>query len=120
MLRGGGACLALFAAANALHMGFVRGVVPYAYVPRLNPPNVRGWNGVVTAESDEPPDFIVREAPAPQSVFRATVNAGGVPVSDVLQIWLDVASYPACGQQQADFIRRRFLESVIAGHRDRG
>src|SRR3954453_7694792 len=43
MLRGGRACLGLFAAASALHLGFVEGVPPYVYVQRLSPANIAAW-----------------------------------------------------------------------------
>jgi hypothetical protein len=46
-------------------------------------------------------------------VFRGAVHAGGVAVSDVLQVWLDVSSHPSRGQEQANVIRKRVLERVI-------
>lgn len=119
MLQGGHACLGLFAAAEALHFGFVRGVPPHVYVPRVQSP-VASWKNVVPVEGNEPPNVIVRQASAPQSVFRALVHADGVPVSDILQVWLDVSSHPARGQEQADLIRSKVLKPIIDGEPRRG
>jgi hypothetical protein len=33
----------------------------------------------------------------------------GVPVSDVLQVWMDVAQHPSRGREQADLIWRKIL-----------
>jgi hypothetical protein len=41
------------------------------------------------------------------------VRVNGVAVSDVIQVWLDVASHPSRGPEQADVIRRRVLEPII-------
>lgn len=120
MLRSGRACLGLFAAAEALHFGFVRGVPPYVYVQRLSPANIAAWKNVVPAEPGEQPDVILRQAPAPQSVFRGLVRVNEMPVSDVLQVWLDVSSHPSRGQEQAELIRRRVLDPVIRGEHERG
>jgi hypothetical protein len=120
MFRSGRACLGLFAAAEALHFGFVRGVPPYVYVQRLGPASIAAWKNVVPAEPGEQPDVILRQAPAPQSVFRGLVRANEIPVCDILQIWLDVSSHPSRGQEQADLIRGRVLDPVIRGEHERG
>jgi hypothetical protein len=120
MLRSGRACLGLFAAAEALHFGFVRGVPPYVYVQRLGPGGIAAWKNVVPAEAGEQPDVILRQAPAPQSVFRGLVRANEMPVSDILQVWLDVSSHPSRGQEQANLIRDRILNPVIRGEHERG
>jgi hypothetical protein len=119
MLRSSRACLGLFAAAEALHFGFVRGVPPYVYVQRLGPASIAAWKNVVPAEAGEQPDVILRQAPAPQSVFRGLVRANEMPVSDILQVWLDVSSHPSRGQEQADLIHDRVLEPVIRGEYER-
>ena len=113
MLRSGHGTLALFAAAEALHLGFVHGVTHYIYVPRLDAESLGAWKNLVLAGAGEQPDVIVRQAPAAQSIFRGRVNVNGVPVSDVVQVWLDVSSHPSRGQEQADFIRRRALKHVF-------
>ena len=70
MLGSGRACLALFAAADALRLGFVSGVPPYVYAHRIQPANLAAWKNLRACAPGEPPDLIVRQAPAPQSVFR--------------------------------------------------
>ena len=75
---------------------------------------------IVPAEQGEQPDLILRQAPAPQSVFRGLVRADGLSVCDVLQVWLDVSSHPSRGKEQADLIRDRVLDPVIRGDYARG
>lgn len=115
MLESGRACLALFAAAEALGVGFVEGVPPYVYVRRLSPASLSAWKNLVPIAPGEPPDVIVRQAPFPESVFRGMVRPHGIASCDVLQVWLDVFEHPARGQEQADLIRRRLLNPIIQG-----
>ena len=115
MARSGRACLALFAAAEALQLGFVQGVPPYVYVERLAPANVASWKRLIPAERHEVPDLILRQAPAPRSVFRGMVTRDEIPACDVLQVWLDVSAHPSRGQEQAELIRRRVLDPIIKG-----
>jgi hypothetical protein len=61
------------------------------------------------------PDVVLRQAPAPHSVFHGSVKVNDMPVCDVLQVWLDVSSHPLRGQEQADLIRRRVLDPLIKG-----
>ena len=120
ILGSGRACLALFAAAEALHLGFVKGVPPYVYVQRLNPTSVAAWKNIVPSSPGEEPDLILRQAPAPQSVFRGLVRVDDMPVSDIVQVWLDVSSHPSRGQEQAELIRKRVLGPIIKGEPARG
>jgi len=120
VLLGGRACLGLFAAADALGVGFVHGVPPHVYVERLRPRSLPRWKNVVPADPSEPPDLILREAPVAQSVFRGMVKANGKPVSDILQVWLDVRGHPSRGREQADLIHRRLLGKIIRPERSRG
>jgi len=113
MLGSGRACLALFAAADALRLGFVSGVPPYVYVHRIQPANLVAWKSLRACAPGEPPDLIVRQAPAPQSIFRGMVRPGGMAACDVLQVWVDVASHPSRGREQADLIRKRVLHRLI-------
>jgi hypothetical protein len=113
MLSRGRACLALFAAAEALKLGFVEGVPPYVYVDRIQPSHLSAWKNLRHCEAGEPPDLILRQAQFPQSVFRGLVHREATPVSDVLQVWVDVSSHPSRGREQADLIRRRVLAKVI-------
>lgn len=116
LLPGKRACLALFAAADSLGLGFVTGVAPHVYVERLGPETLSEWSNVIAAEPHEAPDFFVRQAPAPASVFRGAVKGtSGVLTADVLQVWLDVGQHPTRGREQADLIRQRVLDRVIAG-----
>ncbi|HLA77465.1 MAG TPA: hypothetical protein VJU18_07795 [Vicinamibacteria bacterium] len=117
MLGSGRACLALFAAADALRLGFVSGVPPYVYVHRIQPANLAAWKNLRACAPGEPPELIVRQAPAPQSVFRGMVRPEGMAACDVLQVWVDVASHPSRGREQADLIRKRVLQRVIEGGR---
>jgi hypothetical protein len=66
------------------------------------------------------PNLIIREASAPNSVFRGLVSANGLPSTDVLQVWLDVSSHPARGEEQADMIRDRVIGQLIHDERARG
>jgi hypothetical protein len=115
MLASGRACLALFAAAKALKLGFVEGVPPYVYVERIQPSNLAAWKNLRLCEQGESPDVILRQAPAPQSIFRGVVRRDVMPSSDVIQVWLDVGVHPSRGREQADLIRTRVLERVIDG-----
>lgn len=115
VLHSGRACLALFAAADALKLGFVYGVPPYVYVQRLQPASLAAWKNLRPCAPGEPPDVIVRQAPAPRSVFRGMVRPAGIAASDVLQVWVDVAAHPTRGREQADLIRKRVLQRVIGG-----
>jgi hypothetical protein len=115
VLARGRACLALYAAADALKLGHVEGLPPHVYVERF--PAADAWPGrdLRPCTAGEAPHFIFRKAPTPQSVFRGVVRPAGVAACDVLQVWLDVAADPARGREQAELIRRRVLQKVIAG-----
>ncbi len=63
----------------------------------------------------EKPDFILREASAPQSIFRGMVRVNGVPVCDAIQVWLDVSSHPSRGVEQAELIYDEVLSPIIKG-----
>jgi hypothetical protein len=114
IVSGNRACLALFAAADALKLGFVTGVPAYVYMERVDAATIATWKALRPCEAGESPDVVVRQAPAPQSIFRATVTVDGVAASDVVQVWLDVGSHPSRGVEQAEFIRRRVLEPMIS------
>ena len=113
VLNSGRACLALFAAADALHLGFVQGVPPHVYVERVQPSSLMQWKNLRPCGAGEPPDVVLRQAAVPQSVFRGMVKADGAAASDVIQVWLDVAAHPARGLEQANRIRQRVLDPII-------
>lgn len=117
MLASDRACLALFAAADALRLGFVSGVPPYVYVQRIQLASLAAWKNLRAISVGEAPDVIVRQAPAPQSVFRGLVRPDGMAACDVLQVWVDVAAHPSRGREQADLVRKRVLQPLIDGGR---
>jgi hypothetical protein len=106
------ACLALFAAAEALRLGFVHGVQPYLYIERMEP-RILERLGFSASSVDVGPDVYVRVPRNDESVFRAVVLNDGVPVCDVLQVWLDVAHHPSRGREQADVIWRKILAPAL-------
>lgn len=108
-------CLGLFAAAERLGLGFVHGASPHLYVESSDLGVLRQL-GLALAQQGEPADVMVRLAPRSDSIFRGAVRVGGVPVADVIQVWLDVQSHPARGRQQADEIRRRVLRPLFLEH----
>jgi hypothetical protein len=107
-------CLGLFAAADALGVGFVRGVPPHLYVRRLEP-GASPSKFLVHAEPNEPPDVIVRDAAFPNSIFRGAIQPAALRVTDIIQVWLDSAGHPARGQEQAEVIRGKVLAPLIEG-----
>lgn len=101
-------CLGLFSAANALRLGHVSGVPPHVYVPKISHLEDKMWRGLVAMPGGAP-DLIVREAASPQSTFRGAVMRDGVACADVIQTWLDVASHPTRGEEQAALIYNQVL-----------
>jgi hypothetical protein len=101
-------CLGLFEAAEALGVGFVHGVKPYLYLERMSAEVVRDL-GLSGNAGEEQPDLYVRIPGNRESVFRGVVRKNNVPVSDILQVWLDVAQHPSRGREQADVIWRKIL-----------
>jgi hypothetical protein len=106
-------CLGLFAAADALGVGLVHGAPPYVYLEQVDAHVVRQL-GLSRADSGGRVDVYLRVPAARESVFRAAVRADGVPVSDVVQVWLDAGVHPARGREQAEEIRRRVLRPLFA------
>lgn len=104
------ACVGLFAAATLLGSGHVAEGLPWVYVRKL-PED--GWPELVEAAHGEPPQLILKQAAAPESVFRGAVQVQGVQVSDILQVWLDVSSHPARGREQAEHLERTVLADVM-------
>lgn len=106
------ACLGLFAAAEALGFGFVRGVPPHIYLEREDLGLLRRL-GLSAEGADAGPDAYVRIPSNPECIFRAAVLAEGIPCSDILQIWLDVSGHPSRGSAQAKEIRRGPLAGLF-------
>ncbi len=111
--QSGDACLGLFAAAEELKFGHVSGVPTHVFVQKLPQPSDRKWRGLRPASPAEVPDLILRQASFPQSTFRGAVRRDGWSVSDVIQTWLDVASHPARGSEQADLIYEKSLRRIV-------
>ena len=108
------ACIGLFAAADLLKLGHVSGVAPHVYVRRLSaPPSDAGWPGLVPTGPGEPAQIVLKQASAPESLFRGAVRVDGVLVSDVLQIWLDASGNSARGAEQAEFLAHKVLSHVM-------
>jgi hypothetical protein len=101
-------CLGLFEAAEALGVGFVRGVQPFIYVERLNAAVLQEL-GLSENPEGQGSDIYVRIPGNRESVFRSVVEKNGLPISDILQVWLDVGQHPARGKEQADMIWRKIL-----------
>ncbi|MDA1307221.1 MAG: hypothetical protein O2917_08165 [Acidobacteria bacterium] len=109
------ACCGLFAAAHAHGFRHVTGVPIHLYVDNVDG-DALARMGVVPAQPHEAPDLILRIPQAKETVFRAQVMVGrGYRACDILQVWLDVASYPARGQEQADVIYRKVIEPMLVG-----
>jgi hypothetical protein len=106
------ACLGMFAAAKSLGFGFVHGVPQYFYLESLDQ-DVLKRMGLSPEGAEHRVDVYVCVPPFRQSVFRGAVIHEGVPVSDILQVWLDVSSHPARGQKQAEEIWRRALTPIL-------
>ena len=105
-------CLGLFAAAESLGFSFVHGVPPYFYLESLDR-EVLSRIGLSPEGAEQKPDVYVRIPAFRESVFRAVVVRDGVPVADILQVWLDVSSHPARGESQANEIRHRVLAPIF-------
>ena len=106
-------CLGLFAGAEALGMGFVHGIPPHVYFEDVNE-DVLKRLGVSLLDADVHPDIYLRVPRNPESVFRGAVQKQGLPISDILQVWLDVLSFPARGKAQAEEIRKRVLKPLLS------
>lgn len=107
------ACIGLFEAADMLGVGHVSGAVPHVYVRRLSPPRGVEWPGVVPCAPGEPAQVIIKQANAPESLFRGAIRAGDVLVADVLQVWLDVSAHPSRGAEQEQLLREGALADVL-------
>ncbi len=105
-------CVGLFAAADLHGIGFVQGVQPRVYLERVDADVLRRL-GLSAQGAEQNPDLFVRVPKNPEAVFRASVSRDGLPVSDILQVWLDVSNHPARGKEQAEQIWRRILAPAL-------
>ncbi len=104
--------IGLFGAADLLGVGFVHGAVPYLYLEHLSVPALEQL-GLSVEDVKGQPDAYVRVPQNKETVFRAVAQHQGAPVSDILQVWLDVSNHPARGKEQADQIWKRILAPSI-------
>ena len=109
-------CIGLFAAADALGIGFVRGAPPHLYLERLDL-DVLERLGLSVEDSDRRADIYIRIPSNREAIFRPSVLRDGLPVSDALQVWLDTSAHPARGREQAGEIRRRVLKPLFEKQR---
>jgi hypothetical protein len=105
-------CLALFAAADALGYGFVHGAPAHIYLESVTL-DALGRLSLAIDHSGRSPNIYIRIPANREAVFRAQVKRGGVPVSDILQVWLDASTHPARGKEQAREIRQRVLKQCL-------
>ncbi len=112
------ACLGLFAAAEALGVGFVHGVQPHLYIEGLEPDALESL-GLSGHGAEQQADVYLRIPRNRESVFRGAIVKDGVPVSDVLQVWLDAAQHPSRGREQADLIWRKVLAPSLLSKSER-
>lgn len=110
-------CVGLFGAAELLGVGFVRGVAPYLYLERLDAEALKQL-GVSLEDAERNPDVQLRIPENKESIFRPVVRHDGVPVSDIVQIWLDVANHPARGKEQAQQIWKKVLGPALQSEGD--
>lgn len=110
MLKNEGGTLGLFAAANALGVGHVSGVPPTVWVPSLM--EAENWRPLRRAKEGERPDLVLQQPGFPQSLGRGVVYRDGLPVTDIIQTWLDVSAHPARGAEQAAELEHGVLANV--------
>jgi hypothetical protein len=94
----------------------VHGVAPHVYVEELSPAVLKSL-GLSMEGVSAPPDVYVRVPAWRESVFRGAVTREGVPVSDVVQVWLDASAHPARGAEQSELIYRRVMRPLLSKSR---
>lgn len=104
--------LALFAACDALELGFVSGAPVHLYAEDVS---ARAFEelGLVPADPGDKVDVFVRQPKHAESVFRGAVWHDGIAASDVLQCWMDVIDHPVRGEEQARQIWNRVLKPKL-------
>jgi Holliday junction resolvase/DNA-binding MarR family transcriptional regulator len=105
-------CLGLFAAAEALGVGFVQGVPPVLYIERMEADLIQQLG--ISQERAIQADVYLRIPSHKEAIFRAAIEHKGVLVSDALQVWLDVSNHPSRGKEQADIIRNQILRPLLS------
>jgi hypothetical protein len=106
------ACLGLSAAAELLGFGHVPRILPNFYLESLDRA-VLDSMGLSPDGAEYRPDLLVRVPSFQESIFRAAINRDGVPVTDILQVWLELSSHPDRDEAQATAISQRVLPQVF-------
>ncbi len=107
----GDICARMYAAADVLGYGIVRGVPADFYV-RVMPDDLGSTLGLVRATGREG-DVSLAIPPARESVFRGATEVDGICATDVLQVWLDVSFDPSRGREQADHLYRKVIGPML-------
>ena len=105
-------CIGLFAAADLLGFKFVHGVAPHVYLEGLDVEALKQL-GISVENAEGRPDVYIRIPENKEAVFRPVVRHEGIPVADIVQVWLDVSNHPARGKEQAELIWKRVLAPSI-------
>ncbi len=105
-------CLALFAAADALGYGFVHGATPHIYLESVTLGALHRL-GLILDHTNRAADVYIRKPSNTKAIFNAVVMRDKIPVSDILQVWLDVSTHPARGREQAREIWRHALKQFL-------
>ena len=105
-------CLALFAAADALGYGFVHGATPHIYLESVTLGALHRL-GLVLDHTNRAADVYIRKPSNTRAIFKPVVMRDKIPVSDILQVWLDVSTHPARGREQAREIWRHALKKFL-------
>jgi hypothetical protein len=88
----------------------------HAIAQRLLPIIVGLQHGINLRDMEQFPNIGAGVPSNKEAVFRAAVLRDDLPVSDVLQVWLDASVHSARGREQADEIRRRILKPLFGKH----
>jgi hypothetical protein len=104
----------LFAACDRWGFPFVHGVAPHLCVDKLSPELIKAMK-LTSAQPGEVIDVFLRQHPYPNTVFRGVQVQGGVPVTDLLQCWLDVGEHPARGEEMGQVLYQKVLQPYLIG-----
>jgi len=80
--------IGLFCGGRRARFGLRSWVPPYVYLERVNSGVIRQL-GLAIEDAGRRADVFIRIPDRPEAVFRAAVSRAGLPVTDVLQVWLD-------------------------------
>lgn len=105
--------LGLFAAAEQLGHGFVRGVAPHLLHEAPSSEALERL-GLVPAGPGERVDVFVRKPVFPEAVYRGARELDGIPVADIFQVWVDVSAYPARGSEMAAHLEGHVLSRLFS------